>query len=703
MTASLMPLGKQQYFDSNGVPLVGGKVYTYSAGTTTPLATYTDTGGLTPNANPVVLDSRGEASIFFDTANYKIVLKDSADATIWTQDNLPGNAAGSVLTSLLTSLAASSGSSLVGYTPAGTGAVSTTVQAELRKTVFSSDYATLDQAFTVADTVIIPAGVTITLSSNFSVPRAGLTLIGQGFTSIISYTGNDRRISCNQNNFTVANLMIDGNKPSVGWETTNNYDFGVRVGEASGVRISGFRALGVKFKDIGLDGIYADNAEHIYIDDACVFDNCRRWGVAIVPGTLGVDDVYIGGRYDCSNGSGPVGKEYPFGAVDVEPDNPVDGGVSNVRYGEIYSNMGRVEMTTSGNPITKSTIRSTTVADAVLSAANITALIENSYITGTNGYLVLDSAADGTPTLASKLDVTFDTGRTPVTLADGRENLLPIDHGDDSAYNVASSISGTGTSTGYVTRSLDGTTVALRSISIGAAAGDYGFRHDLQATISIGDQVFMYFEIERTDSNSATGNFFLVTLGGGGIFSHLVLIQPGINKYVIAFKATSGAVNPRLFFGLSGTPGVAVTCLIRKSFVLVNPSRINLESLRVQQIYLSSSYTGTATGLTTSPTGSVKYVRNGNSVTVSIASGLFTGTSNSATFTVTGAPTMIRPTTAKSALVRAVDNGAGLTAPSQVQIETNGTLTFFKDCAGGTWTAAGAKAVSNSCFTYLID
>lgn len=122
--ASLMPQGKQQYFSNAGAPLVGGKVYTYAAGTTTPLTTYSDSGGSTPNANPVILDSRGEASIFFGTANYKIVLKDSTDATIWTQDNLAGSLSGS--------LAASTGATLVNYLPAQSGAAALTVQDALR-------------------------------------------------------------------------------------------------------------------------------------------------------------------------------------------------------------------------------------------------------------------------------------------------------------------------------------------------------------------------------------------------------------------------------------------------------------------------------------------------------------------------------------------------------------------------------------------
>lgn len=73
-------------------PLASGKVYTYEAGTTTPLAsypTYDDAlAGTNANANPVVLDSYGEAPIFLTNAIYKIVVKDSADVTQWTMDDV---------------------------------------------------------------------------------------------------------------------------------------------------------------------------------------------------------------------------------------------------------------------------------------------------------------------------------------------------------------------------------------------------------------------------------------------------------------------------------------------------------------------------------------------------------------------------------------------------------------------------------------
>lgn len=88
--ASLMPNGKAQYFDNNGNPLAGGKVHTYAAGTTTPLATYSDQAGTVANTNPVVLNSRGEATIFWGLSPYKVKLTDgsASDVELWTQDNL---------------------------------------------------------------------------------------------------------------------------------------------------------------------------------------------------------------------------------------------------------------------------------------------------------------------------------------------------------------------------------------------------------------------------------------------------------------------------------------------------------------------------------------------------------------------------------------------------------------------------------------
>ena len=88
MIATLSPSPKMQFFTAAGVPLVGGKLYTYASGTTTPLATYTDSTGNFTNANPVILDSRGEANVWFGPSRYSLTLRDSSDNLIWTADGI---------------------------------------------------------------------------------------------------------------------------------------------------------------------------------------------------------------------------------------------------------------------------------------------------------------------------------------------------------------------------------------------------------------------------------------------------------------------------------------------------------------------------------------------------------------------------------------------------------------------------------------
>ena len=82
-----------QLFDANGVPLAGGKIYTYEAGSSTPAATYTTYAGITNHTNPVVLDSAGRVpggQVWVVGGNsYKYILKTSADVSIATYDNVP--------------------------------------------------------------------------------------------------------------------------------------------------------------------------------------------------------------------------------------------------------------------------------------------------------------------------------------------------------------------------------------------------------------------------------------------------------------------------------------------------------------------------------------------------------------------------------------------------------------------------------------
>lgn len=84
-----------QFFDNNGNPLSGGKLFTYAAGTTTNQATYTSSSGNTAHTNPIVLDAAGrvpggsEVWLIIGSA-YKFIAKTSADVQLWSADNITG-------------------------------------------------------------------------------------------------------------------------------------------------------------------------------------------------------------------------------------------------------------------------------------------------------------------------------------------------------------------------------------------------------------------------------------------------------------------------------------------------------------------------------------------------------------------------------------------------------------------------------------
>ena len=96
MSVTLSPIGgvAGQFFDNNGQPLSGGKIYTYAAGTTTPQACYTSAAGSTPHSNPIVLDSAGRVpggEIWLtDSLLYKFVIETSTAILIGTYDNISG-------------------------------------------------------------------------------------------------------------------------------------------------------------------------------------------------------------------------------------------------------------------------------------------------------------------------------------------------------------------------------------------------------------------------------------------------------------------------------------------------------------------------------------------------------------------------------------------------------------------------------------
>ena len=264
MTLPLLPNPKQQYFDANGNPLAGGKVYTYAAGTSTPKATYSDAAGVTPNANPVILDSRGEATIFWNGA-YKVTLATAADATIYTVDNVTDTAAAGIASTLASlastggaaligtstgytaqvelnnrptsaTLAASGGSALVGFLQAGTGASTRTVQAKLRERVSVLDFGADPTGVADSATAFGAARDYLATSSDY---RGGIIYVPKGTYKLNSSWAFTPYVAGQ-----VFNLEIEGDGP-----LATNLDFSGCTAGVNGITAIG---QGVSFHMRGL-------------------------------------------------------------------------------------------------------------------------------------------------------------------------------------------------------------------------------------------------------------------------------------------------------------------------------------------------------------------------------------------------------------------------------------------------------------------
>lgn len=107
-----------QFLDATGVPLANACLYVYSAGTTSPAPTYSDSQGSVQNSNPVILDSGGFATIWLGTLSYKFIAYSKGTGGTqgtncysgtqqWSVDSIPGagTSSGSVAFSSLTAAA----------------------------------------------------------------------------------------------------------------------------------------------------------------------------------------------------------------------------------------------------------------------------------------------------------------------------------------------------------------------------------------------------------------------------------------------------------------------------------------------------------------------------------------------------------------------------------------------------------------------
>jgi hypothetical protein len=332
MSVTLSPLAGAgwQFFDNNGVPLAGGLLYTYAAGTTTPLATYTTFSGNIANTNPIVLDAAGRLSneLWLSLGyGYKFVLKDATANLIGTYDNIPSNAAApfandagsisyeegytatagafivgqsylivSVGTTNFVSIGATSNAVGVYFTATGVGSgtgtakLSRSVQSKLQESVSvldfgavgngtTDDYAPFVAALAAATSIFIPAGYTFYIGSALAVPN-GRTIYGTGTILFALSTGFN--VGSNVN---IQDITITGSNTV---RTSIVADYCMKT-PSIGVKCNSNRYTNLKISNFGA-GIHALGT-NITIQ-SCLFTN-------IGPSTGGISVVELG---SCING-----------------------------------------------------------------------------------------------------------------------------------------------------------------------------------------------------------------------------------------------------------------------------------------------------------------------------------------------------------------------------------------------------------------
>lgn len=93
-SVSISPILNAQVVTNAGAPASGWKIYSYVAGSTTPLPVYTDASGTVAQSNPVILNASGfptQGQLWLeDTKLYKFVLTDQNDVLQRTFDQISG-------------------------------------------------------------------------------------------------------------------------------------------------------------------------------------------------------------------------------------------------------------------------------------------------------------------------------------------------------------------------------------------------------------------------------------------------------------------------------------------------------------------------------------------------------------------------------------------------------------------------------------
>lgn len=237
------------YTNLDGTPLDSGYIYfglVNQNPITAPVTVYWDAAGTQPAAQPLrtqngyIVRGGTPANVFF-SGTYSLLVRDKNQSQVYYSPTSADYSIVDAVNSFIASLAASSGSSLIGFIQAGTGAVPRTAQAKMRERVSVEDFGAIGDGVTVSTTAIQRAreslssgGVLYFGKGTFIIDTdacltlnvAGITLEGQGPSTIIKAKNGanlSNIIAITAAGCSVRNMVLDGNRTNSGTSPSVSY------------------------------------------------------------------------------------------------------------------------------------------------------------------------------------------------------------------------------------------------------------------------------------------------------------------------------------------------------------------------------------------------------------------------------------------------------------------------------------------------
>ena len=655
---SLSPLPVSQFFDANGNPLAGGKLYTYISETTTPLATFNAQNG-TENTNPIILNYRGEANVWLSNSLYTFVLKNAFDEAIWTV-----NAIGNVTTISF---------NVMDYGAVGNGIADDTL-------AFKAAIA----AATAGGVIYAPAG-TYKITANLDITWPKLCVLrgdGSKLTTLLDYrvsVGTGGLINYNASSLPLADAELStwtGGFSLIRMvnQTVVTGPIITTVGSGTGLWVNSV-----------LNGVYSDIAVRGY-NTNIYLTNCRGFAIRDVSSLECQYGIYL------TSSLGALG---PLASV-IENATVSDCGV----WGTYIS--GGMMQVIGGKYQRCGTM--TTTSGAIY-AGDATLMLPQTLLV--NSVLFEDNRGSADVYIESLINSTFSSAVTNCLFS----RLSNVYYTTNNIYVLNTNIAGLQFSAngngfrGYATYVAD---IARKYIATSGTIEHSYFNNSYYDPIEAPTTINTNFSV------LGFGNLGAQLGDAGGtiptLYTPTAIIGIGNSTGGVVLDTTSWRPFVANAFSL-GTPtlpfsAAAITGAITWNGYTVAAPTGGTTYLKNDGTWdtpsggaTNYSYTGTVTGLTISITGTVTYTRVGDMVTMNLFSGAL-GVSNSTSMTITGGTVNMRPASDKWVLMGIGDNGAlGL---GVAIIQPSGVIDFRKDVSGTPFTASGIKAFSQTSFSYTL-